>query len=354
MFKYYICSKDILMRNKNLTYLIGAGASAKALPVINKMRESIDKAISFMKVRYTGFDPNLFKPIQQKSFDQIILDLQYLKQKCEGVNTIDESAQMLYAKYKKNIKNGKDDIAFEFLNEFKKLKSALSIYFIIEEYLISPKIDARYNPFWLNIDHKNIENVKILSWNYDSQFERSYSNLYSMNLDESRNELNFVDCGFSNYMFTTSHSKIELIKLNGSADNFSKSGKDSNFPVKNTLDIGFKDVLNHYSNSDFSSSLRYAFENDEEQITNIRTKIINAVRGTTHFVVIGYSFPDCNRIIDKDIFNQIIGPETNVYFVNITDEDFYNVTDLINLTNYKKVQPQFIKNGDKFYFPPDF
>ena len=62
------------------------------------------------------------------------------------------------------------------VEDYNKLKKLLAIYFIIEQIINKP--DSRYDTFLANILTPNLEipeRMKILTWNYDSQFEIAFN-----------------------------------------------------------------------------------------------------------------------------------------------------------------------------------
>lgn len=143
------------------------------------------------------------------------------------------------------------------------------------EYLfekLSISIDPRYIAFFSAIleSPKNKildKNLWIISWNYDSQIEKTLKMLWAPVPD-----------------------KNQYIKLNWSAK--VRLGKKA---LENAKDIiNFTNQIN-----ELSSSIEYAWDDKEE----ILKKIWKMTQDTTKIIIIWYSFPVYNRYMDSSIFN---------------------------------------------------
>jgi len=151
------------MSNKlNFTYYIGAGASCNVLPLV--------------------------------------------KQSAENHASIDTFAKKLY------IKNEQHNLL--------RLKATLSCYFLILQGLNN--VDQRYDTFFASITNKdeneNVilpDNIKIISWNYDIQFEKAF-NIYLDNIKYLSTQLQAPPITGGRFEFD--YSKFGIIRLNGIAD----------------------------------------------------------------------------------------------------------------------------------------
>ena len=206
----------------------------------------------------------------------------------------------------------------ESYTELNRLKIALSVFFVFEQ--IINKTDLRYDTFFaslLSVPNEFPKNVRILSWNYDSQFELSfaeYSDNYSISHNQKRLRVNIKNGNYG------SNIGFGIDKINGTAGFYSDSGHSHYFyadDLSGVLDLTIIDkVTRNYGAASYvnkvSPSLSFSWEKEYYE-RNIVTSAIENIKDTVALVVIGYSFPFFNREVDREI----IGSMTNlkrVYF----------------------------------------
>lgn len=323
------------MAETKVTYLIGAGASAHALPVVNGLSERI--RIFYNYLCHSREEIREFGP----SFNALS-HINNLVKEIEEHYTIDTLAKKYYLNYGDN-------------DNYKFLKSLLVCYLyfeqignkdsivlnesiekwvesteIIKEYRIENKnyfesreynklikslnntIDYRYDSFFaalLKKDNNKLvlpNNINIISWNYDAQFELAFSSYESSkNLEIVESQLQLYPSSFVKREFDINRSTI--IKLNG-------SGAFNNSSLFNDIDLLRTDFSNNTIFQNFQSlnelwnkkelpitNLRFAWENDV-QVLNARQRAKIIMEKSDIIVVIGYSFPTFNRDIDRQIF----------------------------------------------------
>lgn len=288
---------------KKVSYLFGAGASRNALPIVSELPDKIDALAKLLRTREYMLEKELFRePLGKffKSDEQIILTehLSELAEKTRNHASIDTYAKKLYLQ-------NKDE-------ELKKLKALISVYFICEQAI--SKVDKRYDAFYASILNKTVhefpKNIKILSWNYDFQFEKSYS-AYTENsqIDHNQAYLNVV----SKYSLGVSEpDKFGIYKINGTTSIYSERGgrlghflTNLNSPFDKNL---IHDVLFNYlrilKTNATHASVSFAWE-DWEPGQNIIEKVLHATSQTEILVIIGYSFPFFNRDVDRKIINSM-------------------------------------------------
>ncbi len=98
-------------------------------------------------------------------------DILRLKEESYKHSSIDTFAKKLYSKNDSNLK---------------KLKYILSCFFLYEQTL---NFDNRYDSFFASIleSHTEIpENLKIISWNYDSKLEIAFSDFSNSSIEQTR------------------------------------------------------------------------------------------------------------------------------------------------------------------------
>lgn len=245
-----------------ITYYFGAGASIGALPIVNQIPDRMREMINLLESEeyqlsaneeYEDLKINISKyDIQVK----LIEDLKWLLEKSANHASIDTFAKKLYIK--KQIDN---------LN---KLKVAFSIYLILEQ--IKNKPNLRYDSFYASILHEDHysfpDNVRVLSWNYDFQFEKAFSE-YTNDIEFSTNQdiLKVI----SKYSHEESrNNKFCIVKLNGTSTILGSRGfmqytYCQKMEDQITLDIIDKVVRNYGALrltgwKDFFSGLSFAWE----------------------------------------------------------------------------------------------
>lgn len=316
-----------------ITYLFGAGASCQSLPIVNQIPARISKVIEILEKIDNEFSIDEKIIIQGKEFyspeikTELISDLKWVLENSKNHASIDTFAKKLYLKDKHN--------------ELNKLKRAFSVYLIIEQLL--NKVDKRYDSFYasiLNEDYTTFpKNMRILSWNYDNQFEKSFSD-YTENDDMTVNRsfLNLV----TKYSYgRTDNSKFCVLKLNGSTNLMSDNGfREYQFLTKVNGDLNkenLESLLRNYmvlARKEFNvfSGLSFAWEKFYNERNNIIEKAKIETLDTEILVVIGYSFPFFNREIDREIINNMKDLK-KVYFqapdANNLKERFLSIRDNI-------------------------
>ncbi|MDQ3015488.1 MAG: hypothetical protein M3R25_02020 [Bacteroidota bacterium] len=214
----------------NVTYLLGAGASFQAIPVQNQLSSEMMKFLIRLKMIFLKNKSNLAH-INNSWIPILNLAVNHA--------SIDTYAKKLFI-----TRN---------YNDLFQLKLILSAYFIYEQssepddpanikdfaqYSKSP-IDPRYDFFMAALLKVQIEspilpeNLRIVSWNYDSQIEMAFHPYSKISYDDDealRKQLNLfprLNYEYScDYPDDTMHNQI--VKLNGTAANFVVDNARSN------------------------------------------------------------------------------------------------------------------------------
>jgi hypothetical protein len=328
-----------------VTYLIGAGASAECLPVVKAMAEDVQEVFVTIRDSYSsrfngnitmyGYNLNLESVIQE-----LLTDLNWIKEACKTHYSIDTYAKKLYLVDREKLD---------------KLKLILSFYFTFVQ--ITKPTDKRYDNFWASIltsKSRLPSKIKLLSWNYDFQLEQSYINMSSANtLQEAESSLNMLSPGVDNIYFND--DAFGIIKLNGSARVHSKRDRENLYmcdycPDKDSDDL-ISDLVANYGlmkgRKIFRNLLTFAWENENRQA--LEESLEPFIRKTKVLAVIGYSFPFFNREIDLKIFSYLTSLET-IYIQDRAPEVIKER--LVELVN-RPVAYKLIKDTDQFVFPKE-
>lgn len=353
------------------TYLIGAGASFNSLPVVGdiipKMRDCIKKFQSTVE-RKQNYFYNILK-LSPNTKNQIKDDFEDICNKASNFSTIDTYAKHLYLLNK--------------VEQLKKLKKVLSIFFTIEQSY--NKVDKRYDSFFatlLSLENRKLKpfpnNITLLSWNYDYQFELSL--LKFLNTDNQSEVEDF----FNIYPRKNIKEKQScgLFKLNGTAASFNntQSGFDRIIIDNSNLfdDITKEEaenelvrrIFNYYGSYNHALTnpvLNFAWEDDNKVTIDVRKKAEHFTSDTEILIVIGYSFPTFNRDIDRKIISNM--RNLKKVYLQIPEPDIKNVEQRFRAikeynydteffedekTHLKKVEIEHITGTDEFFIPFEY
>lgn len=315
--------------SKKIVYLLGAGASANALPVVGALKERFESFCVHFEKYLADFErPKEKQDLAKKNHLQLVLNL-------KNHYTIDTYARKLYLQSQLN---GGD------MSTYNLLKKYLSAFFTYEQINIeivescndyisnfyttgdtpSTKLplienvlknfDYRYDSFLAsvleinnNLEIQLPENISIVSWNYDYQIEKAFINFSNDGLDAVQNMLN-VFGGF-NHKVTTNNERYSLIKLNGTAGFIDVETRKNVIDFKNdtlTKEIFelFEDALLSRRNK-FHNGVRFAWENESISKDAIEMAY-KKIREADIIVIVGYSFPYFNREVDRKIFKGLL------------------------------------------------
>jgi|688.fasta_scaffold133064_3 hypothetical protein len=293
---------------KNISYLFGAGASCGALPLNNQITERLETLIE--KITRILFQE---ESILENSRLTLLNDLTWLFEESQNHASVDTFAKKLYIKQQ--------------WDELKRLRLVLSVFFTCEQLAVPP--DKRYDAFFASILDSSItslpKNLKVLTWNYDYQFELSLSSFGAIkNVQEAHAYLGCIE-KYKSYRYDN-YETFKLIKLNGDislrqdglgSDTFPLIEDLSNPLTANTLRHILRNWSSKRSNGKhFCSNISFAWEKEN-------SGFFDYVKQTTNnseiLVVIGYSFPFFNRSIDQMLITNmsalrkvyIQGPDAN-------------------------------------------
>ena len=188
-------------------------------------------------------------------------------------------------------------------SDYFRLKRALTVFLNYEQMVNPP--DPRYDSFFasiLQLDKDSFpDDISIISWNYDVQFEIAYREYYPHEgLGHLSHFLNVYDKmkeGMGGEPYREAKG-FRILKLNGSAcvncgEYFfgvsDESIVDSLCKLYNSLTIN-------------NCLLSFAWENLKEQYIQ---RITDCVKDAEVLVIIGYSFPFFNREVDRIIFSKM-------------------------------------------------
>ena len=268
--------------------------------------------------------------------------------------TVDTYAKMLYTTRQ--------------IEEYEKFKEQIALFFLMWQR--SHKHDIRYDAFiasLIDAETGEFPPMTILTWNYDMQFEMSYSKYITEGraLWKIWDKLN-VYCKSNGSLPYNVKLPFAFIKLNGSA--IFHASQPDDYSLRYTLqDVLWespdeeqfvKDISTIYENGQhknilaipkYVNELSYAWDNSGRE--QIMQNIAHRGEDCETLVIIGYSFPDVNREIDRHIFNSMPKLKT----IYIQDIDAVNVKErVVAIYEYlQKDAPRIIPKTDvgQFFIP---
>jgi len=339
-------------------YLIGAGASANAIPIVSEFPRKLElfrRWINSQPLTDGTIVTDLTWLVQ--SIVTLANDNELEKDKLKHVS-IDTFAKKLYITKQEK--------------ELVKLKRLLTIYLIYCQY---KQTDIRYDSFFASLlkgkSLKMPDDIRIISWNYDHQFESAFMEYSDFDLKKAYSALNVINNAVISNEDSQNvdvQSKFSIFKVNGSAL-FYNIKKDFTELEKGLDDEKLANKLAEiYLQKHLTNSLTFAWE--EEQNTEgdstkhqINELVSLATNDATRLVVIGYSFPYFNRDVDMKMLGQLNDlshiviqdlPETieGVYerLTPLLSENIRKAIGSYSISG-RLVKVDLLKNHSTFYLP---
>lgn len=357
-------SKYTSTENLKITYLLGAGASYNSNPIWKAQGQSMINVANLILKNLEVIilaNPDTDKYFELRGDEGLINFFKDLRS--FGEFAVEYGSIDIYAKRLSLIENN---------YELNKLKFCLSVYFDIwenflqKEFILKKgndiygnddmyydKIDKRYFSFLSVILEKGEnnfpkinDNVSILTWNYDLQFENAFETFMprkSISFDDTNNYLNFMN---------NKTKRSEVIHLNGFRGYFTEQDKVYETVEKKSLENlpkylkQFKRNFKDFKNPNYNS-IKYAWEENSESIQNAK----QIMAETNILIIIGYSFPAFNRKIDGELFKEF---ENSNEYKKVYYQDPFGNLDLVNLlfSNPEIINP--ITDTSQFHIPHEF
>ena len=190
----------------------------------------------------------------------------------------------------------------------KVAKCFLNAYLLFEQAQM-PRVDKRYRTFFNDIIDPTTKlmhkNLSIITWNYDLQLEicyEDYADEYDIEILQKKLRI---------FPSKSSPSDPKIMKLNGTAGLFLDK---KNLTPGSIPNMHFNnDEMFRYIADNITANLAHNFSNPLLSFAWESTDLVNEVRKfarlvieqTEIMVIIGYSFPDLNQDIDKNLFSKV-------------------------------------------------
>ena len=314
------------MVEEKITYIIGAGASLNAHPLARTLTEPNKYALRLI---------DFVNELDSKNPGPHYNNFKRIAKNCLVYGSPDTYAKFLYER-----DSGSDD--------YRLLKILISAYFETKEFAKDilhvddcRALEPRVLPFLTYItNNKKISNkVKVISWNYDRQFE------IAADTHRLRGKSKDLFPGFGawpNEMDGYPNSELPfLIHMNGVAGfKYNQNGYHFCEKIQDEvdwiIDFNTKDPLISYAWEDTTLDPHNIFLSKRKKIA------LKMIAGSTILVVIGYSFPFFNRFFDNELFTTLKGSLKKIYYQDINDGQFlYNQFNLVKPGSKKTEGNQF-------------
>ena len=297
----------MMSRTKNTTYLLGAGASAKAVPLAADLPDAMIGWARSMRTD-SGMARECGNHAHFRTFSK---DLQTYARRAKDSGGIDAYAQVL------DLQSRHSDL--------NKLKAVLSCWLLAWQR--TGTRDIRYFPFLSTLATRGSGPSKmvfkphsnVLSWNYDLQPEIACFHHLKMEADYITQTLAAPPHE------TGAHNEIDeehffLVRLNGcagshrgrsevSGDRYTRAHSlihlsDGSEAMRKILDL-----YGSYVTGDLIPAISFAWERGSTYQRFYRKRVLQALDHTTHLVIIGYSFPGTNRDVDEELLSAMTPQE---------------------------------------------
>ena len=358
-----------------ITYLLGAGASANCIPVVNAFKEGFKGFVSDMQSKIGSSNLELFNENKNREYYNNLFKT-FFEEYIERNPTVDIKARKLFIQG-----------ATATLLNFKQMISTF-FYYRQLAYPLDERYDKLFAALFQTGGKKNqlAPNVKIITWNYDLQPEIAYQDYTHYqgqgdHLSKLQNELNSYPRTDIDFNLPPEIDKFTLVRLNGIAGLYENTEnelkhffdfynralhplkKSSNGKVLSQFsDQAFTSVLDYYKllkKEDFNISNTFTYSWEKTELAKYCIEVAKKIaEKTTILVIIGYSFPYVNREVDNAIFDKF----DNLKKIYIQDIKIDENTELNLKNKFKKLSKGYaldkrglrietIKDIEEFYIP---
>lgn len=307
-------------------YLLGAGASCQCVPTILNFTNQLQQDFNL-----TGGLGTVLKINFSKEFNQFFPALTKHR-------SLDTFARLLFLQ-------GKAD---EYLSFKKFLDGYISARSLFND-------DLRYNALLADlgvssnghIDYSS--KISLFTWNYDFLLEKEL--LFANDNPKWNAILSRVTHfnGVASALFRIGEEGIELLKQ-------LKAEYSERFIKLDSYTLLVNKIVKDVKAGD--SHIRFAWENSDEELDKIRKDLARKITQATNIVIVGYTFPFYNRLIDETFLhemgqkNKIVLQDININSAGALISQLELLNEHRGLRNISKLIKGY-ENVNSFYVPFD-
>lgn len=373
----------------NVTYLLGAGASAgtnflsqsrlpsgvirrntSVIPVVSAFTDELIHFLQELSKHNAGSRSDIMSPSKRLTLTQQLKG--FVPDFCDDLrlhHSVDTLARKYFVKY------GFDS------RELRFLKYAVSSFLFVRqfEFGVDPRYDLFFSAIGDRCDQGGLslpKSVSIVSWNYDNQLELSLNGFHDKGTySDLRRKLNMFP-QISRDKSSFNPDTFSILKLNGTCDMVKMLAEDE--VGKNALDhtpnaqydtakmaVRFgkhrqwlHDCILAVFEDQFNAPIKHesllSFSWEEEPcLSEIRANAKQIAMKTHVLVVIGYSFPTFNRRMDRAFIEGLVaGEKLQKVYIQVSDKDFVSVKSRLKAlfpNDFDKIEQ--VPQLDEFYVP---
>ena len=350
-----------MSEQNELTYILGAGASFQSIPVVNTFSERFNDFSDFLNV-FRRSNHSFY--IHDSTIRTQIQNLQY--QIIEVYNEF-KNHQSFDTYFKKLFHTNQPEL----INKTKKI---LNIYFLWEHSKLSTikfqsaaqnfeekgdkfnkqtQLDKRYDALLAGLLKPNKDKLEMfcktnfITWNYDINLLASLKNYFSPESTFDEFLFEITPDKENEFIWELKSAGIKVVNMNG----FFYSGiygikrslneleiKDS-FSEINSYLLGVFDKLDHLK-------IKFAWETN----INIGFEAKKIIENSENVIIIGYTFPLYNRLVDMQYMDRVLINGRNLFIQDPrANEICLNLEESFDIFLKDKVKP--IENCKSFYVP---
>lgn len=312
-----------------LGYYIGAGASAKSLPVARDVPCRLQQLAKKIET-HTDHSGNL-----NGRSEEIAEDLSWLADSSQGLSSVDALARNFH------LRGDNEHLA--------RVKKALAVFFLLEQ--AQRPLDPRYRDFLSYLgqldERRNVAmptDVRVISWNYDMQFEKAYAEFLHPGVYPKVATALQIIPGLGDGAYCS--KCFSIVKLNGTAGmelgEHGLARQYNDYSLMSDFNRALSRVESRY---DYHNApyLNFAWEDDD-----LRTDALERIGRVETLVVIGYSFPLVNQAVDQKVLTRLLRPE-KIYVQ--AERDGSAVKERLGGLGVDEEKITVLEDVDQFYVP---
>lgn len=280
-----------------LVYILGAGASAQAIPTYKDFNSWLSiylQQLTHIVTKLNKLNPD---PDVVLKSNHLFTKLESLLKECEYYGTADTLA-VACRNDKPTLNLLKALIStFIYSQHFHLNTDHLSLYF--EDFRgkkghYGNQVDRRYIRFWASLlggsENYIPDNIRFICWNYDFQIKAS---LHHFIKDEA---------------LIQHYIRTNVVYLNGSC----LPNLNEPYNHQTSLHAGQLDNIINQLNAPDNTNLKFSWEKGSTSVN----EALNLLKDADEIVWVGYSFPDYNRIVDLELIKNTLRKQHYIQDIN--------------------------------------